>query len=117
MAGCADERPRDHPADAEPFSDNLVCDLARAIELRDWNDVFMRRDLEHAVSRRVDDERPGAHVLGAELVEDDRSRCRLVAEDRASRPRGKVCQHLACKAVRKYRKGDVETDSNHTTVS
>ena len=77
----------------------------------------MRRDLEHAVSRRVDDERPGAHVLGAELVDDDRSRCRLVAEDRASRPRGKVCQHLAGKAVRKYREGDVENDSHHLPVS
>src|SRR5438094_8096573 len=68
MAGRADERPRDHPADAEPFSDNLVCDLARAIELRDWNDVFMRRDLEHAVSRPVAYERPDHRRTTAPIV-------------------------------------------------
>ena len=81
----ADERPRDDAADAEPLADELVRDLTGAIQLGHRDDVFVRGDLEHAVGRRVDDERAGPHVLRAELVDDLRARRGLVAEDAASR--------------------------------
>ena len=75
----ADERPRDDAADAEPIADELEGDLAAAIQLRDRHDVFVRGNLKHAVGRRVDDRRAGAHVLRAELVDDRRAGRRLVA--------------------------------------
>ena len=81
----ADERPGDDPADPEPLAYELVRDLAGAIQLRHGDDGFVGGDLEHAVCRRVHDERAGPHVLGAELVDDLRSGRRLVADDTRDR--------------------------------
>ena len=82
----ADERARDHAADAQPFANELVGDLAVAIELANRHDVLVRRDLEDAVGRRVDDRRAGPHVLGSELVDDLRPGSGLVAEHAAPGP-------------------------------
>ena len=49
------ERPRDHAADSIRPIQNFSRDFAHAIQLIDWNDVFMRGDLKDAVARRVDD--------------------------------------------------------------
>ena len=84
LPGRADERARDDAADAESLADQPVGDLAGAIELGHRHDVFVRGDLEHAVGRRVDDERAGPQVLGAELVDDRRAGRRLVAEHAAA---------------------------------
>ena len=51
-----------------------------AVELVDRDDVLVRRDLEHAVGRRVDDRRAGAHVLRPERVDDRRAGRDDVAE-------------------------------------
>ena len=67
-AGQADERPRNHPAQAETLHRQAVGDVAPLIKLRHSDDAFVRGDLEHAVGRRVDDRPAGPHVLRAELV-------------------------------------------------
>ena len=48
-------------------------------------DVFVRGDLEDAVGGGVDDRMAGAHVLGAELVDDHRAGRRVVADRRRGR--------------------------------
>ena len=92
--GRADERPRDHPADAEAEPDQLEGDLADAIQLGHRDDVFVRGDLKHAVGRRVDDRPAGAHVLGAELVDDRRAGRGLVAERAAADAPLELGDHL-----------------------
>ena len=116
MAGRADERPRDHAADAEPLADEPVGDLAVAIQLRDRHDVFVRGNLKHAVGRRVDDQRAGAHVLGAELVDDRGARRRLVAEHAAAGQARELRDDLRREAVGKRRERAVEHDAHHLPV-
>ena len=98
--GRADERPRDDAADAEPLADQLVGDLAGAIQLGDRHDLFVRGDLEDAVGRRVDDQRAGAHVLGAELVDDLGAGRGLVAEHAAAGAARELGDDLRRKPVR-----------------
>jgi hypothetical protein len=45
-------------------------DFAHAVELLGGDDVFVRGDLEHAVTRGVDDRLSRAHMLFAELLDD-----------------------------------------------
>jgi hypothetical protein len=54
------------------------------IELGNRHDLFVRRDLKHAVGGGVDDQRAGAQVLGPELVDDRGTRRRLVADHAAA---------------------------------
>ena len=58
-AGRPDERTRDDASDASSLAGDLVGDLAPAIQLVDRNDLFVRRDLEDAVGRRVNDRLAG----------------------------------------------------------
>ena len=53
-------RPRPEPLDGE-----LVGDLALPVQLGNRDDLLVRRDLEHAVGRRVDDRRPGLRMCSA----------------------------------------------------
>ena len=49
MAQAADKRPRDHSPDAVALADESVCDFARAVQLWNGHDLFVRGNLEHAV--------------------------------------------------------------------
>ena len=84
-AGLADERARDHAARCRSSSHSSRAILADAIQLGERDDLLVRGDLEHAVGRGVDDRLAGAHVLGAELVEDLGAGGGLVAERAARR--------------------------------
>ena len=75
-----DKRPGDHAANAHTASDEVECDLAHPIELRNRNHLFVSGDLEHAVRRRVDDRLSGAHVFDSEPVDDLVAPCHDVAE-------------------------------------
>ena len=78
----------------------LARDRADAPQLLDRNHFLVRRDLEDRVGRGVDDRRAGAHVLFAELVEDDRARRRLVAEGLAADAPLVLLDDVARKPVR-----------------
>src|ERR1700694_5301630 len=79
-AARADERPRDDAPHVVRTAHHLSRDCADAPELFDRNDLLVRRDLKNGIGGRVDDRIAGAHVLLAELIEDDGARRRLVAE-------------------------------------
>src|SRR5688572_2102210 len=72
-AGCrlSDERPGNDTPNA-PLVDQTARDLTRAIETGQSEAFFMRRDLEHAVGRRVADRLAGLHVLFTKLGDDGR---------------------------------------------
>ena len=116
-SGRADKRPGDHPADAESFSDEFIRDLARPIQLWQRHDVFVRRDLEDAVSRCVHDERAGAHVVGPELVENLRARGRLVAQHATSGLPRELTDDLWRKPEGKDGKGAIEDDAHQLPMA
>src|SRR6266487_3044730 len=76
----ADEGARDDAADTHPDTCKLEGDFAPAIQLGNRHDVFVRRDLEDTVGRRVHDWLAGAHVFGAQLLDDGRAARRLVGQ-------------------------------------
>ena len=80
------ERTRDDAADAKALADETERDFADAVLLVDRDDVFVRRDLEHAVGRRVDDRLAGPHVLGAQALDDLGARGDDVADRLAADP-------------------------------
>src|SRR5262249_28910678 len=94
-----------------------VRDLADAIQLLDRDDVFVRRDLKDAVGRRVDDRKTGAHVLGAELVDDDRAGRRVVAERPASDAPLELGDDVCWKAVWKRWERVIEDDPRDLPVT
>src|SRR6266478_1079466 len=50
MSGHSREWPRDHPSHAVRPIQQFPCDLAHAVELGNWNHLFMRGDLKHAIA-------------------------------------------------------------------
>ena len=84
VPGRADERAGDHAADRVLAGQDLARDPAALVELLERNRLFVRRDLEDRVRRRVDDPLARELVLFAELLDDLRARGRLVAEHAAA---------------------------------
>ena len=82
-AGLPDERPRDDARHRVRRLQQVPGFAAGAVELLQRNDFLVRRHLEDAVRRGVHDPAPGAHMLGAELVEDGRAGGGPVPEDAA----------------------------------
>ena len=80
MSSGARERAGDDATDAMWTVKQFASDFADAILVRDRNNVFVRRDLEYAVARGVDDWSSGAHVLFSQFFEDFRAGRGLVAE-------------------------------------
>jgi hypothetical protein len=111
------ERTRDHPADAHLLPDHVVGDLADAVLLGDRDDLFVRGDLKNAVGRGVDDRTAGAHVLGAELVDDRGPGRDRVAERRAADAPLELGDDIRGKAVRKRREGALQDHAGHLPVS
>jgi hypothetical protein len=63
---------------------DLVAGAAPLVERLERDEILVGGDLEHAVPGRVQDGRPGPQVLGAQLLQDFRSRSGLVAQDLAA---------------------------------
>src|SRR5438874_13066998 len=70
VARVADERPRDHTTDGMLAGEDLARDPAGLVELLERHRLFMRRDLEDGVGRRVDDPLPRLLMLLAEFLDD-----------------------------------------------
>ena len=75
----ADEGTRDDPADAVLALHNGTRLAARLVKLLTRHDALVRRELQHAVRRGVDDERTRLDVLAPVVMNDLRARIRLVA--------------------------------------
>ncbi len=86
-ARLARERAGDHPADGVLARHDPPGGGARGVELLPRDDGLVRRDLEDRVGRRVDDQVPGAQVLGAEVVDRPDAVVGGVAEHAAPRRR------------------------------
>ena len=117
VAGLADERPRDHAPDRVLAGEDLARLLAALVELLERNRLLVRRDLEDGVSRRVDDPLAGLLVLLAELLDDLRSRSRLVAEHAARGGVHERVDHVVREAVGIRRQGLRRDDAHHLPVT
>ena len=116
-ARTADERAGDDACDAKAFHHQPVRNLARPVQFRHRHDLFVRRDLEDAVGRRVHDQRAGPHVLGSEFVDDRCPGGRDVAQDAASRQPGELREHVRREAAREHRERTIEDDTHHLPVA
>ena len=77
----ADEGTRDDPADAVLAAHDGTRLAARLVKLLARHDILVRRELQHAVRRSVDDELPRLDMLASVVVDDLRARIRLVADE------------------------------------
>ena len=77
----ADEGTRDDPADAVLAAHDGTRLAARLVKLLARHDALVRRELQHAVRRRVDDECSRLDVLAPVVMNDLRARIRLVADE------------------------------------
>src|SRR5688572_15486170 len=68
----AEEGPGNDPADLMLASQNFPRHPANLVQLLQWYNLFMGRNLKDAVPGGVDDDLPGAHVFFAQLVDNDR---------------------------------------------
>ena len=98
------------------FRRQLERNLAISVQLRNGNDIFMRRDLEHTVGRRVDDGLPGPDMLRSQLVDDDRTRGRLVSENPPADPGLETINQIRWKPLREDRKRAVEHEPHQLPV-
>ena len=99
----ADERTRDDAADLQLARQQLARDLAIAIQLLQRHNRFVRRDLEDAVRRGIDDQLAGLDVRLAQLVEDRRAGGGLVAQRAAADGLFKLLDEILREAVRERR--------------
>ncbi len=97
------KRPRDHSPHFVRPTQNIPRRLAHLVQLEQRDHFLVRRDLKHAVRRRVHNRRPGAHVFLAQLFDDFRARRRFVAERAPPDARLKRLHHLARKSFGKQR--------------
>ena len=81
--GIANERARDHAANAELETGELIRDPADSIELVRWHDALVGGNLKDAVARRVHDQGPGSDLLFTELFQNLGARRRLIPQNKA----------------------------------
>ena len=95
----ADERTGDDAADAMLSDEDLTGDAAVFIQLLQRDDVLVRRDLEHGVCGRINDEVSRAHMLRAVLCDDLGAGPGCVRQDAAARRLAEGLEHLLGEAV------------------
>src|SRR5690606_10048555 len=97
-AWIAEERPRNHPADAR-LVEQCACDFAYAIEPLQTESFFVSGDLKDAVRRGVADRLAAAYVRFAQLLDDLRARSVSLAEHAMQTRRGaQRIDQLGCEA-------------------
>jgi len=72
--------PRNHAPDFVWTIEHLARDFAHAVEIRNRDHIFMRRNLKDAVTGRVYDRKSGSDVLFAQLLDDFRAGGRFIAD-------------------------------------
>src|SRR3989442_12019189 len=107
------ERPRNYAAHAVRTVEQFPRDFAHPVELGDRDNVFVRGDLKHAVTRCIDNWKAGAHMLIAELFDDFGTRGRLVPKRLAANLPLKFRYDVARKTVPINGKRAVEPYARH----
>ena len=100
---CPHERARDHPPHRVRPRQDLAGHPAVSIKLLRRHDRLMRRDLQHAVRRRINDERACAFMLLPIIMDDLRPRIRLIAEHPAPESLLQLRDHPGGKPIRERR--------------
>ena len=95
----ADERTGDDAADAMLSDEDLTGDAAVFIQLLQRDDVLVRRDLEHGVCGRINDEVSRAHMLRAVLCDDLGAGPGSVRQNAAARRLAEGLEHFLGEAV------------------
>src|SRR5467141_3663114 len=113
----AGEGTRDDPADFVRSVEHFARDLAHAVKLRDGNHVFVRRNLEYAVARGINNWEPRAHMLLAQFLDNLGAGGGLVADRLAANLALKLLDHIARKALFVNRKGLSQPNARHLPMS
>src|SRR6266566_1257732 len=91
----AGEGARDDPADFARSVEHSARDFAHSVKLRDRDHFFVRRNLEYAVARGVNNREPRAHMLLAQFLDDLGAGGGLVADRFAANLALKLLDQLA----------------------
>ena len=76
----ADKGPRNDACHTVRTVEQFPGNFAYSIELRERNNLFVRRHLEYGISRGVYDRLPRPHMFRAQLLDDFRARGRPVSQ-------------------------------------
>src|SRR5882762_6817720 len=117
MSRSSCEWPRDHPPHAMRTIQNFPRYFAHFIKLRNRHNRFVGGNLENAVARRVHNRLPGTHVLFAQLLDNFRSRGRLIPNRFLANPPLKFLNHFRRKSVFVHRKRLLQPHSRHLPMS
>src|SRR5579885_3187054 len=113
----SNERPRDHALHTVWWNTKRARIQTIFVQLVTRNDLFMTRDLKHAIRARVNDWISRFHVLVAELGDDRRPACRFVAESLGADLCFECIHQIFWKSVWISGKGLVGNDPHHFPVS
>src|SRR6266550_3894670 len=111
------EGPRDHASHAVRPIQQFAGDLAHMVELGNWNHLFMRGDLKHAVARRVHNRLTRSHMFFAQFLDDLRTGSRLVSDRFPSDLFLKLLDQLPWESVSVNRKRLVQPHPTHFPMS
>ncbi len=116
-AGRAHKWPRDHPAHLVLAAQDGAGRFANFVQFIKRNDLFVGRDLEDAVGRRVDDGLAGRHLFSAQFIEDDGPRGRDITQPAAACFRLILGHDLVGEAVGIDREGAVHVDAHQLPMA
>ena len=111
------KRPCNYPSHAMWPVQKFPCDFAHAIKLRDRNHIFMRGNLKNAVAGRVHNRLARVHMLFTQLLDNLRSRRRLVADRLSPDPFLEGFNHITRESMFVHRESLIEPHSRHFPVA
>ena len=112
----AGERPGNHAAHFVRPVEHFPCDFAHAIQFGDGDHVFVRRDLEDAVARRVHDRETRSNVFLAQFLDNFGSGGGLVADRLAADGAFELFDQFARKTMLVNGKRLRQPDAGHLPV-
>ena len=113
----AQKRTGNYPAHFQRTAQHVTRDFADAVDLVNVHHAFVRRDLEHAVGRGIDDHRTGAKVFPAQFLHDFRPGSSLVTQGSAPNAALEFRYKISRKAMREKRKRFFQMDAHHLPVT
>ena len=113
IAGLADKRAGNHPADAVLALQHLAGLLAHFVKLVNRNDLFMRGNLEHAVGGSIDNRFAGGEMFRAKRIKNLRPGSRNIPKNLPPGSAGKFRDDLFGKTARIGWKRLFQDQSHH----
>src|SRR5260370_15970567 len=117
VSGLPRKRARDHASHPMRPIQQFPRDFAHAVEFSDWDHLFMRGDLKHAVARRIHNRLARSYVFFTEFLDDLRARRRLVADRLPANPLLELFDQFLWKSVFVNRERLLQPHSRHFPVS